>query len=33
MNEQAGPYAGIDRFEARDKIVADLDEQGSAGRE
>jgi valyl-tRNA synthetase len=28
MNEQAGPYAGHDRFEARDKIVADLEAQG-----
>ncbi len=28
MNEQAGPYAGLDRFEARDKIVADLEALG-----
>jgi valyl-tRNA synthetase len=28
MNEQAGLYAGMDRFEARDKIVADLDALG-----
>jgi valyl-tRNA synthetase len=28
MNEQAGPYAGLDRFEARDRIVADLEAQG-----
>ncbi len=28
MNENAGPYRGLDRFEARKKIVADLDAQG-----
>jgi valyl-tRNA synthetase len=28
MNENAGPYAGLDRFEAREKIVADLRQQG-----
>lgn len=28
MNEQAGSYAGLERFEARKKIVADLKEQG-----
>lgn len=28
MNEQAGAYAGLDRFEARKRIVADLEEQG-----
>ncbi len=28
MNEQAGPYAGLDRFEAREKIVDDLEDQG-----
>jgi valyl-tRNA synthetase len=28
MTEQAGPYAGLDRFECRKKIVADLEEQG-----
>jgi len=28
MNEAAGPYAGMDRFEARKKIVADLDKLG-----
>ncbi|MCL2625243.1 MAG: valine--tRNA ligase [Cystobacterineae bacterium] len=27
-NENAGPYAGMDRFEARKKVVADLIEQG-----
>ncbi|MDO8730390.1 MAG: valine--tRNA ligase [Candidatus Omnitrophota bacterium] len=25
MNEQAGPYAGLDRFKCREKIVADLE--------
>ena len=29
MNENAGPYAGLDRFEARQRIVADLEAQGS----
>ena len=28
MNENAGPYAGLDRFEARAKIVSDLQELG-----
>ncbi|MDB5084199.1 MAG: valine--tRNA ligase, partial [Bacilli bacterium] len=28
MNEQAGPYAGLDRFDCRKKLVADLQEQG-----
>ena len=28
MNEQAGKYAGMDRYEARKAIVADLDAQG-----
>ena len=28
MNEAAGAYAGLDRFECRRKIVADLEEQG-----
>jgi valyl-tRNA synthetase len=28
MNEEAGPYAGMDRFAARDAIVADLKAQG-----
>ncbi|OGV67670.1 MAG: valine--tRNA ligase [Lentisphaerae bacterium RIFOXYC12_FULL_60_16] len=28
MNEGAGPYAGLDRFECRKRIVADLQEQG-----
>ncbi len=28
MNEAAGIYAGLDRFECRRKIVADLEEQG-----
>ncbi len=28
MNEAAGPYAGLDRFECRERIVADLEEQG-----
>ena len=28
MNENAGPYQGLDRFECREKIVADLREQG-----
>ncbi len=28
MNEAAGPYAGLDRFEARRRIVADLTEAG-----
>ncbi|HKD01415.1 MAG TPA: valine--tRNA ligase [Terriglobales bacterium] len=28
MNENAGPYKGLDRFEARARIVADLEAQG-----
>ncbi|HVO62973.1 MAG TPA: valine--tRNA ligase [Terriglobales bacterium] len=28
MNANAGPYAGLDRFKARERIVADLEEQG-----
>ncbi len=28
MNENAGPYKGLDRFEARKKVLADLKEQG-----
>ena len=28
MNENAGPYAGLDRFEARKRVLADLQEQG-----
>jgi valyl-tRNA synthetase len=28
MNDKAGPYAGLDRYEARKRIVADLDQQG-----
>ncbi len=28
INENGGPYEGLDRFEARKKIVADLKEQG-----
>ena len=28
MNEQAGPYAGLDRFEARERVLHDLEEQG-----
>jgi valyl-tRNA synthetase len=28
MNEEAGPYQGMDRFECRDVIVADLDRLG-----
>jgi valyl-tRNA synthetase len=28
MNENAGPYAGLDRFEARKRILHDLQEQG-----
>lgn len=28
MNELAGPYAGLDRFECRRRVVADLQEQG-----
>lgn len=28
INEEGGPYAGLDRFEARKRIVADLEEAG-----
>jgi len=28
MNQNAGPYAGLDRYEARKRILADLQEQG-----
>jgi valyl-tRNA synthetase len=28
MNENAGPYRGLDRFECREKIVSDLEEAG-----
>ena len=28
LNANAGPYAGLDRFEARRRVVADLDRQG-----
>src|SRR6201981_1701162 len=28
MNQNAGPYAGLDRFEAREAVVADLEAQG-----
>ncbi len=28
MNEQAGPYAGLDRFEARERVLHDLEKQG-----
>ena len=28
LNEHAGPYAGLDRFEARKRVVADLEAQG-----
>jgi valyl-tRNA synthetase len=28
LNEEAGPYAGLDRYEAREKVVHDLEEQG-----
>ena len=28
INEKGGKYAGMDRYEARKAIVADLDEQG-----
>jgi valyl-tRNA synthetase len=28
MNQNAGPYAGLDRFEARKRVVADLEAQG-----
>jgi valyl-tRNA synthetase len=28
INEEGGPYAGLDRFEARERMVADLEERG-----
>ena len=28
MNENAGPYKGLDRYEAREAVLADLKEQG-----
>jgi len=28
LNEEAGPYSGMDRYEAREKLVEDLREQG-----
>ncbi len=28
MNEMAGPYAGLDRFEAREAVVRDLEKEG-----
>ncbi len=28
MNDEAGPYAGLDRFECRKRIVADLEKEG-----
>jgi valyl-tRNA synthetase len=28
MNEHAGPYAGLDRFECRKRLVADLEKEG-----
>jgi valyl-tRNA synthetase len=28
MNENAGPYAGLERFKARERVIADLDAQG-----
>jgi len=28
MNANAGPYAGLDRYEARKRVLADLQEQG-----
>jgi len=28
INENGGPYAGMDRYEAREKVVADLEAQG-----
>jgi len=28
MNDEAGPYAGMDRFDCRKKLLADLEEQG-----
>jgi valyl-tRNA synthetase len=32
MNENAGPYVGLDRFEARERIVHDLEVQGLLAR-
>ena len=32
MNEQAGPYAGMDRFTCRDRIVQDLEKAGLLDR-
>jgi valyl-tRNA synthetase len=32
MNAEAGPYATLDRFEARKRIVADLDKLGLLGK-
>ncbi|HEY8489773.1 MAG TPA: valine--tRNA ligase, partial [Dehalococcoidia bacterium] len=32
MNEHAGPYAGMDRFQARQAIVRDFQERGLLGR-
>jgi len=29
MNEEAGPYAGLDRFECRKKVLADLEKLGA----
>ncbi|MGB5932471.1 MAG: valine--tRNA ligase [Anaerolineae bacterium] len=28
MSEEAGPYAGLDRYEARERLLADLDKEG-----
>ena len=28
MNENAGPYQGLDRFEARKKVIEDLEKEG-----
>jgi valyl-tRNA synthetase len=33
ITEEGGPYAGLDRYEARKRIVADLEEQGLLERE
>jgi len=32
MNEQAGPYSGLDRFECRQRILADLERAGQVER-
>jgi len=32
MNEEAGPYRGLDRFECRERIVADLEREGLLAR-